>query len=87
MNPEQFQPIAYVLLVCCFLVLYMFLAMQFWFVMLKHDVRLSDVLFRFKFQGVVNLLLVKKNPEDYVKARWFLFGALAFGLLPFFIRW
>jgi hypothetical protein len=82
MESEQQQAITVVVLLCVWLVFYMFLVSQFWFVMLKHNVPLSDVLLRFKFRGLAGLLQAKKNPEDYIKARWLLFGVLACLLLP-----
>ena len=82
MKPDQYYEAFLLLGLLGWLLLYMFLAVQFWFLMLKHGVQLSLFPLKIDVRGAMCLMYKRSYPEDYIKARIYFLGALGVLVLP-----
>jgi hypothetical protein len=82
MKPEQYSQMFEILLLLGWLLLYMFLAVQFILLALEKKVKMSLIPLSIDVRGLLSLLSEEQYPKDYKKARAFLLGAVILLILP-----
>lgn len=86
MKPEQYQQAFEALMLCGWLVLYMYLAINSLMLVLHYKIKIRDII-RVKNNALIGLMSSEKTPCDYFKARVYFVGSVICILLPMLYVW